>query len=83
MLTDEKQRQLIKDTVKETLLTLGLDVEDPIQLQRDFTHLREWRETTESLKSKGFAAVASIVGLGMLGMFLAGFKDTVKGWVGG
>lgn len=79
---EEHHRQLIKDTVKETLMSLGLDMEDPIQLQRDFTHLREWRETTESLKSKGFTAMMAIVGLGILGMFITGFKDALKGWVG-
>ena len=62
--TEEELKGIIKDTVRETLLTLGLDTADPIKLQRDFQHLREWREGTESIKSNGI--------LTALGLLIAG-----------
>ena len=73
----EEYRELIKETVKETLLSLGLEVDDPIKVQRDFQHLREWRETSESLKSKGLVTLFGIILSGGLGALWLGFKDTL------
>lgn len=36
-----------KKAVRETLLSLGIDVNDPIQAQRDFQALRDLRKLTE------------------------------------
>ena len=68
----EEQRLLIKDTVKETLLTLGLDISDPIKMQKDFQHLREWRETTEAVWQKGTFTI--------IAMLIAGFVSAL--WIG-
>jgi hypothetical protein len=73
--TSEEQRQIIKDTVKETLLLLGLDISDPISIQRDFTHLREWRESTEKLKENGMIAMVGIVVAATLTAFWIGIKQ--------
>lgn len=72
-----EHRQLIKETVKETLLSLGLEVDDPIKVQRDFQHLREWRETTESIKSKGITTLVGIIITGTLGYLWLTFKASI------
>ena len=36
-----------KEAAQETLLGLGIDTTKPIETQRDFAHLRWWREIAE------------------------------------
>lgn len=73
----EEQRRLIRQTVEETLLSLGIEVDDPIKVQRDFQHLREWRETTEALKSNGLMTLLGIVVVGLAGFLWIGFKNSM------
>jgi hypothetical protein len=77
MVDSNEQRELIRQTVKETLLSLGIEVDDPIKVQRDFQHLREWRETTEALKSKGLMTLFGVVLAGILGFIWLGFKGSL------
>ena len=74
---NERQRELIKKTVHETLLSLGLEMDDPIELQKDFQHLREWREATNSLKSHGIMIVIGVLLTGLLGAIWIGIKNTL------
>lgn len=74
---ESEQRELIRETVKETLLTLGLDIDDPIKVQKDFQHLREWRETTETIKSHSLTTLVGIVAAGILGFIWIGIKDSM------
>lgn len=64
----EELRLLIKETVEETvgatLLRLGLQADNPIEVQKDFQHLREWRTLTNSLKLK---AMVTLLGLAVTG----------------
>ncbi len=73
----ERQRDLVKDTVKETLLSLGLEIDDPIKMQKDFQHLRDWREASESLKSHGLTTLVGILLAGLLGAIWMGIKNVL------
>lgn len=53
--------RLVNATVKETLLTLGLDVSDPMKIQADFRHLRVWRESIETVRTRGLVAAVGII----------------------
>lgn len=72
--TPDELRDIISATVKQTLLTLGIDMSDPIKLQKDFQHLREWRESTETLKKNGMIAMITIVIAGAATAFWMGVK---------
>lgn len=76
-LTPEEARALIREAVRETFLMLGVKVDDPIEVQKDFQHLREWRNTTESIKSKGLLTVMGILVSGMLAAIWVGIKEFV------
>ncbi|URA07018.1 hypothetical protein P9A47_gp50 [Xanthomonas phage Elanor] len=54
---------------------LGVKVDDPIEVQKDFQHLREWRSTTDSIKRKGLLAVISIVVSGLAGAAWMGIRE--------
>lgn len=68
-------KELVRDTVEETLLSLGVEHKNPLEMQKDFQHLREWRESVESVKSKSVVTAVGIVIAGILGMLWVGFRD--------
>ena len=43
---------IVSQAVKETLLQLGFDVNDPTELQADMAHLRYWRTTLNEVTAK-------------------------------
>ncbi len=63
-LTEQEVKIIIKATVKDTLTQLGVDNENPIEMQKDFQHLRDWRETTEAVKRKSLLTVISLLATG-------------------
>lgn len=60
-MSERQLRSLVKEAVHETLTTMGVDATQPIEMQKDFQHLREWRVTTEGVKKKGILTVTGIV----------------------
>ena len=59
-------KQLIVATVEETLTKIGIDHEDPIEMQKDFQHLREWREAATAMKKKGMITAVGVIVTGVL-----------------
>lgn len=76
-LTPDEARALIREAVRETFLMLGVKVDDPIEVQKDFQYLREWRTTTDSIKSKGLMTLMGILVSGLVAAAWVGFKDFV------
>jgi len=68
---------IVKETVKEVLERLGVDPDDPIAMQKDFAHVRAWRESTEAIKRKGLMAAVGVIVTGVLGAIWLGFKDSL------
>jgi len=63
-MTPEEISHMVAEAVRQTLLQMGIDTSDPLTMQRDFQHLRAWRESEEEIKKKGTLA--------MVGIFLSG-----------
>lgn len=61
MVTEQEVERVVRAAVKETLLTLGLDVTDPMKIQADFRHLRVWRESIETVRTRGLVAAVGII----------------------
>ena len=59
-------------TLDNLLVRFGMQVNDPLELQRDFQHLRDFRV--------GYASVRSKATLTFVGLFLAGLCTIV--WLG-
>ena len=66
---------VVAEAVKQTLMQLGVDTSDPFAMQRDFQHLRQWRESGEDLKRKGTVALLGIFLSGLVTLFLLGLKE--------
>lgn len=74
-LTPDEARALIREAVRETFLMLGVKVDDPIEVQKDFQHLREWRSTTESVKAKSMLAIVGVVVSGLAAALWMGIRE--------
>ncbi len=74
-LTESQLKELIHDTVNETLTKLGVEVEHPINMQADFRAIREWREASTLIRKKGLATFIGILVTGLCAMLWLGLKD--------
>lgn len=66
---------VVAEAVKQTLIQLGVDTSDPLAMQRDFQHLRQWRESGEDLKRKGTLALLGIFFSGLASLLILGLKE--------
>jgi hypothetical protein len=80
-ITEEQLRSIIHDATKqavgETFLRLGVEVDDPLEMQKDFQHLREWRVTTQGMRTKAFLAAAGIIVTGLAASAWMGFQHSI------
>ena len=74
-MTHEELQKLIAEAVRQTLVQMGADPSNPIEMQRDFQHLRQWRRAGEDLRSKGMLTLLSIFVTGSVALFLVGLRD--------
>jgi hypothetical protein len=67
-LTHAELKAVVTETVHETFVKLGVDATDPIEMQKDFQHVRDWRTTTDLIKQKGIVALVVLVVTGVMGL---------------
>jgi hypothetical protein len=75
MMTENEIKRIVEETVEATLLRLGVDLDDPIEVQRDMSFLRDWRTSTAAVKRHGiFTAIGILVaaGLGLVWLAIRG-----------
>jgi arginyl-tRNA synthetase len=75
----QQLREVMVATVGETLTALGIEHDDPIEVQKDMRHLREWRTSTENIKQKGYLTMVAISVSGTLGLVVLGLKKWLNG----
>lgn len=78
----EEQRKIIQQTVKDTLLQLGVNVdtpEDVVEWQQDLHHLRRWRKAVNAVESKTVWVVISTLIAGVLAAAWLGVQSFIKG----
>ena len=77
-LTEIQLKEIAKETAKETidqmLTKLGIDHTDPLAMQEDFQHLRQWREASQVVKRRTIGTIVGVFLAGALGMLWLGFK---------
>jgi hypothetical protein len=77
-ITDDQLKAMIKDTVNDTLTKLGIQNAEPIEMQKDFQLLREWRKSTDSVKQKGILMLFTFIVMGVAGAAWLGFKTIMS-----
>lgn len=75
-MTEHELKKIVSEAVSETLLKLGIDASDPVELQKDMAHLRAWRESVATVKRQSLVTAVGIVIAGMLGLLWLGFRGS-------
>lgn len=63
-----------KAAVEEMFVRYGLPPDDPLEVQKDFSHLRSWREASETVKKQGLMTAVGIITAGILGLIYMAFR---------
>lgn len=69
-------RKVVAETVSETLLKLGIDTSEPIELQADMLHLRKQRNAVETVKRQSLLTAIGIITTGILGLIWLAVKGS-------
>jgi len=69
--------RIVAESVRQTLIQLGISTLDPLEMQKDMQHLREWRKSMENVKSKAMITTLTIFLSGVLAALWLGFKAFV------
>lgn len=77
-MTKEELKALMTEAVREAFTKMGIDADDPLEMQRDFQHLREWRVAVADVRSKSTLALLGILISGALGALWLGFKALIN-----
>lgn len=76
-LTENEIRAVIAETVNETLTKIGIEHDDPVEMQKDMAHLRAWRKSVSEVKTKSMVTVLTILIAGTLGAIWLGMKTLI------
>jgi hypothetical protein len=74
---EEIAERAAEAAVAKLMLTLGVNARDPhevLKMQKDFAHLRSWRESTDAVKRRGMMAAVTFLVTAVLGCLVYGFS---------
>lgn len=71
-------KEASKEGMKEFLLSMGFDTQNPIEMQKDLAHLRDSRTAREQTAKMAKRSVITLVVGGAVTIFLLGVADYVK-----
>lgn len=75
--TRDELERIVAESVRQTLIQLGISTLDPLEMQKDMQHLREWRKSMENIKSKAMITTLTVFLSGLLAALWLGFKDII------
>lgn len=73
-LTHEDISAIVTEGVKNAFTQMGIQADSPIEMQRDFQHLREWRTTMESVRKKSILTLFGALMMGIITLLAIGVK---------
>lgn len=76
-LTKEELKGLMEEAVQDAFLKMGIDHNDPLEMQKDFQHLREWRVAVAAMRTKGMLTIIGIVLAGAAAALWVGLKSMI------
>lgn len=79
LLDKDEVDNIVRMSVRETLISLGIDATDPMETQRDFQTLRDWRKSAASIRSKSIMVLVGIVVTGALAALWVGIRYAITG----
>lgn len=76
-MTRSDVRQVVREAVQETLLTLGVDAKNPLTVQQDMHFIRELRTASEKVRSRGLLVLVGILVTATMGALWIGIKGSL------
>jgi hypothetical protein len=77
-MTEDEARSIAKVAAKEALsemlITLGVDPDEPTEMQKDMAFVRSLRESSEAVKRQGLLTAIGILVAGVLGLIWLAVK---------
>lgn len=73
--TEAEMRLIAQHAVDEAFTRMGMAADNPIEMQRDFSHLREWRLATESMRTKSLLTLTAVLVTGVLGAIWVALRE--------
>lgn len=67
-MTEAEVKKIVSETVKETLTSLGFDMSNPLEVQKDQAHLRRWRGAVDKIPGHAVLTAMGIIIAGALGL---------------
>jgi hypothetical protein len=78
-MTEADIQRIVSGAVAGTLIKLGIDADDPVEFQKDMAHLREWRQSVETVKRQTIVTAVGIFTAGVLGLIWMAFRSAGNG----
>ncbi|MFC5385211.1 hypothetical protein ACFPLB_04425 [Aquamicrobium segne] len=75
-MNEAEVRKIVADAVKETLTSIGIPADSPIEVQKDMAHLRAWRESVSTVKRQGLITAVGILTAGVIGAIWMAVKGS-------
>jgi hypothetical protein len=73
----EEIKALISEGVQDAFTKMGVDVSNPIEMQKDMRHLRDWRVASDNVKKRGLLTFVTIIVVAAVGAVWVGIKDAI------
>lgn len=73
-MTEADIRRIVDETVNQTLTKLGVDIDNPLEYQKDMQHLRAWRESISTVKRQTLISAVGVITVGILGLIWVSLK---------
>lgn len=73
-LSEDQLKDLMKQAVNETLTSIGIETTDPLEMQRDFQHLRDWRMAVDAVQGKSIMTLIGVLVAGAAGLAWLGLR---------
>jgi hypothetical protein len=67
-MTEAEVKRIVAEAVAETLTKLGIQVDDPLEAQKDMQFLRQWRESAATVKKQSLITAVGVITVGILGL---------------
>lgn len=68
---------VVRTSVHETLVTLGMDAQNPLDLQQDMAFLREMRQAHNRIRTKGVLVLVGLVITSLATLVWMGLKASM------
>lgn len=78
-MTEEQLKIAVKQAMIEAFISLGVDANDPIEMQKDLQYIRQMRRGCESVKSIAVKSIITVTVPSMLYVIWLAIKQSIKG----